>query len=376
MLRLQHPTSMRRRLAPVLALCAAAASGALAAGCLTPAARLERAPALVPHETRGDDGLRFVDVGDAFLRVRVKGPTTPGSATKTPLVLVHGFGARLENWRAVQDAFSADRVVVAFDMKGFGQSERSDGEYGPDKHGADVLRVMDALGIDRAVVAGHSYGGGVVMRALLQDPSRVVGVGLVDALILEAQVPTSFRWAKAPVLGEAIFSVFFTELPGEKYVMAFHDGQRFASAKVLDEVHTMQHRPGSTFAQLRTVRAMGYADVEARYLQALGDKPRVVVWGEADRVTPLRHGKLVAAAVDAPLVVIPASGHVPIIERPAPVIAALRELLLAADAAPTTTPTTTTTTPTTTTPAKPTPTPTPTEATAAEPTTAATTETP
>lgn len=187
---------MRRRLAPVLALCAAAASVAVSGGCLTPAARLERAPAITTHETRGEDGLRFVDVGDVFLRVRVKGPTA-ASSSKTPLVLVHGFGARLENWRAVQDALSVDRVVVAFDMKGFGQSERSDGAYGPDKHGADVLRVMDALGIDRAVVAGHSYGGGVVLRTLLQDPARVAGVGLVDALILEEQAPTSFRWATA-----------------------------------------------------------------------------------------------------------------------------------------------------------------------------------
>jgi pimeloyl-ACP methyl ester carboxylesterase len=312
------------------------------AACLTPAARLASPP--VVADAAHDDGIRFVDVGDAFLRVRVRGPA---ASTKTPLVLVHGFGARLENWRAVQDALAVDRVVVAFDQKGFGQSERSDGDYGPDKHGADVLKVMDALSMERAVVAGHSYGGGVVLRALVQDPSRIVGVGLVDALILESQIPTSFRWAKAPVVGEAIFSVLFSELPGEKYVLAFHDGQRFASAKVLDEVHAMQHQPGSTFAQLQTVRAMAYADATAQYRAALGDKPRVVIWGEGDRVTPLRHGKQVAGVVDAPLIVLPAVGHVPIIERPTPVIAALREVLLAADARaarPTTTTTATTTT--------------------------------
>ena len=297
------------------------------AACLTPAGRLLSAPDVV--DAVRDDGIRFVDVGDAYLRVRVRGPA---GSTKTPVVLVHGFGARLENWRTVQDALAVDRVVVAFDQKGFGQSERSDGDYGPDKHGADVLKVMDALSIDRAVVAGHSYGGGVVLRALVQDPSRVVGVGLVDALILESQIPTSFRWAKAPLVGEAIFSVLFSELPGEKYVLAFHDGQRFASAKVLDEVHAMQHQPGSTFAQLKTVRAMAYVDATAQYRAALADKPRVVIWGEGDRVTPLRHGKQVAGVVDAPLIVLPAVGHVPIIERPTPVIAALREVLLAADA--------------------------------------------
>jgi pimeloyl-ACP methyl ester carboxylesterase len=308
------------------------------AACLTPAAKLSSAPDVTAAFR--DDGIRFVDVGDAFLRVRVRGPA---SSTKTPLVLVHGFGARLENWRTVQDALAADRVVVAFDQKGFGQSERSDGDYGPDKHGADVLKVMDALAIERAVLAGHSYGGGVVLRALVQDPARVVGVGLVDALILESQIPTSFRWAKAPLVGEAIFSVLFSELPGEKYVLAFHDGQRFASARVLDEVHAMQHQPGSTFAQLKTVRAMAYADATDQYRTALSDKPRVVIWGEGDRVTPLRQGKEVAGVVDAPLIVLPAVGHVPIIERPGQVIAALRDVVAAADALALAAPATTTT---------------------------------
>jgi pimeloyl-ACP methyl ester carboxylesterase len=317
----------------------------MAAGCLTPAARVASPAQMLRDAADGsgedngdtnakdkgdndDDGISYVDVGDAFLRVRDRGPRDSAKAT---LVLVHGFGARLDNWRAVQDALATDRRVVAFDQKGFGKSERSDGDYGPDKHGRDVLTIMDALHIDRAVLGGHSYGGGVIMRTALLAPDRVRGVALVDALILEGQMPTSFRWARIPVVGEAIFSVLFSELPGEKYVMAFHDGQRFASAKVLDEVHLMQSQPGSTFAQLRTVRAMHYGDVEGGYRAALGDVPRVVIWGEKDRVTPLRFGKVVAAAIDAPLVVLPATGHVPLIERPTLVTHAIRDVLLQAD---------------------------------------------
>lgn len=308
---------------PRLRLALPATALALATSCVTPAPRVAAAPV---SEARGEG---FVDVGDAWLRVKDTGPKDSG---KVPLVLVHGFGARLDNWRAVQDALDDDRRVVSFDQKGFGQSERTDGDYGPDKHGRDVLKIMDALGIDHAVLAGHSYGGGVVMRVVVAEPDRVDGVVLVDGMILDRQVPTSFRWAKAPVLGEAIFSVLFTELPGEKYVMAFHDGQRFATTKVLDEVHAMQEREGSTFAQLHTVRAMTYADAESHYLEATAKKPRGVVWGDKDRVTPLRDGRAVAAALDAPLVVIPNAGHVPLIERPALVIAELQRVLDLADA--------------------------------------------
>jgi pimeloyl-ACP methyl ester carboxylesterase len=311
-----------RRAGQVIALVVAAATAT--AGCVTPADRWTTAPSSPDHT------VRFVDVGDAWLRVRVVGPS---SSTKVPLVLLHGFGSRLETWAAVQDALAVDRVVVAYDHKGFGHSERSAGAYGPEKHAGDVIAVLDALGLPRAVLAGHSYGGGVALRVALRAPRRVAGLALVDAFAQDAQVPTSFRWAQVPGLGELLFTTLFTELPGEKYVLAFHDGQRFATAEVLDEVAALQARPGSTFAELATVRAMDYAAVQDAYAAAVRPLPRVVVWGEADRVTPLRQGKALAHALDAPLVVVPAVGHVPTWERPSAVVAAVAGVLAVADAA-------------------------------------------
>jgi len=318
-----RPLSNRWR-ALVAAIGAALVSSGTA--CVTPGAHATVSPSL-----QGEgEGVTFVDVRDAWLRVRDRGPKT---STKTPLVLLHGFGSRLETWRAVQDALAVDRRVIAFDHKGFGHSERSDGDYGPEKHARDVVAVMDALGIKTAVLAGHSYGGGVALRVALRAPDRVAGLGLVDTFALQEQVPTSFAWAKAPLLGESIFSTLFTEMPGEKYVLAFHDGQRFATAEVLDEVHALQERPGSTFAELGTVRGMDYASVQDAYGKATARLPRVVVWGDSDRVTPLRQGKALATALDAPLVVVPACGHVPSWERPSVVIDALRGVLVAADRA-------------------------------------------
>jgi pimeloyl-ACP methyl ester carboxylesterase len=323
---------------PVLALLARAAvvvaAGVVVVGnataCVTPGAHATAAPSLAGE----GEGITFVDVGDAWLRVRDRGPKdSSSSSTKTPLVLLHGFGSRLETWRAVQDALAVDRRVIAFDHKGFGHSERSDGDYGPEKHARDVLAVLDALGVQRAVIAGHSYGGGVALRVALRAPGRVAGLGLVDAFALQEQVPTSFAWAKAPGLGEFIFTTLFVEMPGEKYVLAFHDGQRFATAEVLDEVRALQQRPGSTFAELMTVRGMDYAHVQAAYGRATANVPRVVVWGESDRVTPLAQGKKLAALMDAPLVVVPACGHVPSWERPSAVQDALRGVLAAADRA-------------------------------------------
>lgn len=317
-------TLLRSLAGPLRLLCALAASSLCA--CVTPGLHQADAPV--------EDGFVFVDVGDAWLRVKQTGPT---DSDKMPVLLLHGFGSRLDTWNKVQDALDDDRVVISFDHKGFGHSERSDGAYGPKKHAEDALAVLAALGVDRAVVAGHSYGGGVALRMLLADQAlgddaRVAGLVLVDAFALESQVPSSFRVAKTPVLGEFIFSTLFTEMPGEKYVLAFHDGQRFATARVLNEVRALQARPGSTFAELQTVRHMDYAAVEGGYAAAVKDVPRVLVWGENDKVTPLRHGKAMSAALDAPLIVVPECGHVPSWERPSVVVDAIRGVLASAEA--------------------------------------------
>jgi pimeloyl-ACP methyl ester carboxylesterase len=308
------------------------------AACVTPGDHARHAPpqsgpgpgSVGGQESRQDSALRFIDVGDAWLRVRDVGPVT---STKTPLLLLHGFGSRLETWAAVQDALAVDRRVIAFDHKGFGHSERSAGDYGPEKHARDAVAILDALSVPRAVLAGHSYGGGVALRVALRAPDRVAGLGLVDAFALAEQVPTSFAWAKAPGLGEFIFSTLFTEMPGEKYVLAFHDGQRFATAEVLDDVRALQERPGSTYAELATVRGMDYDAVQGRYAGVTAALPKVVVWGEDDRVTPLAQGERLAALLDAPLVIVPACGHMPTWERPSAVVHALQGVLAAADAA-------------------------------------------
>ena len=263
---------------------------------------------------------RYVDIDGAFLRVRVQGDVGGGAV---PVLFLHGYGSRLDGWRAVQPVVAADRLTVSFDQRGFGLSERPAGAYGPERHADDAVAVLDALQIERAVVVGHSYGGGVALRMLLRHPERVAGLVLVDTFALSSQMPAAFHVAKAPVVGEAIFGAFFDEVPGEKYLLAFHDAQRFATAKALEEMKRLMARPGSTFAALETVRGMDYQDVEADYAAAVVDVPRLLVWGEDDRVTPLRQGKALAARLDSDLVVVPECGHMPSWERPRVVVDAI-----------------------------------------------------
>jgi pimeloyl-ACP methyl ester carboxylesterase len=99
------------------------------------------------------------------------------AGTGTPVILVHGYTRSLEsNWIApgVFADLSKDHRVIAYDMPGHGKSEKS---YKPSAYGdmaSDPIRLMDHLGIKRAQLLGYSMGGGVVAKAAVIHPERLI----------------------------------------------------------------------------------------------------------------------------------------------------------------------------------------------------------
>ncbi len=309
---------MKRAVLPAL-LCVAANLA-----CVSPGEHTD-AP---PREGIASDGTTYALVNGAWLRVLVQGT----KSALTPIVFLHGYGSRLEAWKLVQPELSGDRFTVSLDQRGFGLSERPDAAYGPEVHAEDVVGLLDQLEIERAIVVGHSYGAGVALRTALRHPDRVAGIGVVSGFAFDEQVPQSFRWAQVPVVGELLFGAFYREVPGEKYLYAFHDRGRFVSARALEEMKALMARPGSTYAALETVRGMDYPTVQAQYRDE--KVPMTLVFGEDDRVTPTAVAKMFAGTFDhARFVQVPACGHMPMWERPAATTTALRALVADVDAA-------------------------------------------
>ncbi len=98
------------------------------------------------------------------------------------VVLVHGFGLDMRMWDPQVSHLGARRRVVRYDCRGFGASGPFDPAVGY-THAGDLLALLDHLGIARAVLAGLSFGGRVVMQAALAAPERVVGLVLLDAVL-------------------------------------------------------------------------------------------------------------------------------------------------------------------------------------------------
>lgn len=102
-----------------------------------------------------------------------------GTGTPT-LVFVHGWSCDRSYWRAQTDGFAPHNQVVAIDLAGHGESGADRRAWTMPAFGADVAAVVEQLGLQSAVLIGHSMGGDVIVEAALQLSNRVAGLVWVD----------------------------------------------------------------------------------------------------------------------------------------------------------------------------------------------------
>jgi lipase len=97
-----------------------------------------------------------------------------------PVVAVHGITSQHRAFNAVARHLRHPHGMAAVDLRGRGDSAKPPSGYGFTTHAGDVLRVLDHLGIERAVLTGHSMGAFVVEEVALAAPDRVRTLLLLD----------------------------------------------------------------------------------------------------------------------------------------------------------------------------------------------------
>jgi len=261
------------------------------------------------HPPRG----RFVEIGG--LRQHV---VELGVASGTPIVLLHGAGCNFEDMRlALGERLAVRHRVILIDRPGLGWSERKGRRGSSPAYQAAMLRdVLDRLGIARAVVVGHSWGGALAASFALDHPQRVAGLVLLAPPLYP--FPRSMTWLYAlfatpifgwlyartlalplglPFIGVGLGSAFLPQLPPRGYI------KRTAALLLL--------RPATFLANARDV-----ADLSANLAAQIASygkltTPTVVITGDRDMVVPPRQHALAfaAAAPRAKLVMLPGIGH-------------------------------------------------------------------
>jgi pimeloyl-ACP methyl ester carboxylesterase len=168
-----------------------------------------------------------VPVDGGHLRVGVW--DVDGEPDAPTALLVHGVTASHQSWPLVAERLPGVRLVAP-DLRGRGRSE-ADGDAGMSAHAADLVRVLDHLGIDATLVVGHSMGAFVSIVLAHQHPGRVDRLVLVDGgLPLDVPAGLSADEVVRLVLGPAAERLAMRFASTEDYLAFWRDHPAFAGA--------------------------------------------------------------------------------------------------------------------------------------------------
>jgi pimeloyl-ACP methyl ester carboxylesterase len=139
---------------------------------------------------------RRVDLPGRGLALRLR--EWPGSGR--PFLLVHGLASNAHTWDRVAPRLNErGHYVAAVDQRGHGLSDKPEAGYGFDEVTSDLHALIGALGLDRPVIAGQSWGGNVVLDYAARRPSIASGIVLVDGGFIELSAAPGATWEKTAV---------------------------------------------------------------------------------------------------------------------------------------------------------------------------------
>ena len=114
-----------------------------------------------------------------------------------PVVLLHGVASNARIWSPVAPLLTPRFRVLAVDQRGHGQSDKPSSGYDFPSVVGDVRELIEALGLERPLVAGHSWGGNVALELAARHPERVAGLVLVDGGFMEISARPGMTWERA-----------------------------------------------------------------------------------------------------------------------------------------------------------------------------------
>lgn len=220
------------------------------------------------------------------------------------LLLLHGWGASSQSFAGLAATLAAGYRVTAVDLPGFGFSQPPPAAWGSAEYRQHAAALLDALGIARAAVLGHSFGGRVALRLAAELPERVARLVLVAAAGLRSPRTAAGRLrVAATTLLRRLSDLPGLRRPGSRWLERWR--QRVGSRDYREA--------GAMRPTLVRVVNEDLAPLLPRVTA-----PTLILWGDQDREVGQAAMQTMQAQIPgARLVVFPGAGHFPFADRPA-----------------------------------------------------------
>lgn len=272
----------------------------------------------VEPQALADPDSQFIEIDGLAVHLKVKGQGEP------TFVLLHGFGASLYSWQNVMGPFSQLGRVIAYDRTAFGLTERplqwqGQNPYSPEAQVELLIKLLDHIQVEQAILVGNSAGGTVAMQTYLAHPERVSGLILVDAAVYTTGGAPG--WARPFLatpqmrhLGPLVARQLQARGP-QLIETAWHDPSRLTP-----EILELYQKPLRVKNWDKALWEFTLAAQPSGLPERLQEftLPVLVITGDDDRIVPTAESVRLADELPrAELVVIRDAGHVPHEEKPA-----------------------------------------------------------
>lgn len=244
------------------------------------------------------------------------------------LLFLHGVPGSARAWEAAVARLDGSRHLVVPDLLGFGGSDDSQ-DLHAEAQAAAMIELLEALGIERATVITHDFGGPVALHMIAQRP------GLLDGLLLSATnafgdtpIPFPLSMIFWPLVGPLAANAIFSP-PSLR--MMLRTGVGFPASKLDASAYVGDRRQAHT---IRTIFEDSLRRLHELYDPLTELLPRLnipteVVWGDRDPFFTIDSGHRTAAAIpDAHLTTLSGAGHFLPAERPDEMVDAIHQLLV------------------------------------------------
>ncbi len=266
---------------------------------------------------------RWVEIGERPVNVIELGEGPP-------LLLVHGLAGCWQNWLENIPHFARTHRVIAVDLPGFGASPMPREPISIAGYARCLDELCGALGVDAAMVVGNSMGGFIVAELAIAAPQRVERLVLVSAAGISAETVR-----REPILAIGRAMAFTAGWAASRHeVFARRPGlRRLALSLIVRHPHRLS-APIAHELMAGSGREAFLPALEANFGYPIRERltqiacPTLIVWGTHDRIIPVRDATTFAQLIpSARKVLLPDTGHVPMLERPARFNALLEQFL-------------------------------------------------
>ena len=243
------------------------------------------------------------------------------------MLLLHGFGASLQAWDDWAPALEKNLRVLRIDIPGFGLSGPAvNQDYSDAADVARVIALLDQLGVQQVIMAGHSMGGRIAWNLAASHPERVSQLVLLAPDGFPDTNAKSDKTYEVPaLLGLMQYSLPQWALRMGGVAPAFADNSQL-TPQMMQRYHDMMLAPGVRTALLERMRQTRNSDPVAR-LQSI-KVPVLLLWGEKDAFIPVSNAQdYLKAMPQAKLVTLPGVGHVLHEEAPQASVQVVRDFL-------------------------------------------------